>query len=409
MIMDVNSFKEYEKIPNPELIDEEDLILVETKDGELKSVSYKDLGLGISKDGIIGETGAQGIQGNSGVAIVEENKEPDVTAKIWIKEGIEAQQDLQNDILSYVHDVFMVGGEDPRFNPEVTERTMIYFQVDDDLPDNNVKFFRVPNDESDMQKQIETLHTRMDKLPEVFVQADENIIDIGDYVSEVDGSRYILPHLILSSDIMNGEIKSVISPKINIVYTQNNGGPFKVYRFYVNDTLIAVSYDEIPTSLILENQHLDQDMVIRVEVEFMEGTITFEDTMPYENIQEGYISEQLTISAGQPYWNFSDTIRNPPTVEYIRNKILSGVNLSVGKSLVIKTANSDNAIIFVYPKSLGECSEINYLGFDPYNKDVFDFLEIDIPTIDNLSVVPYYVYCYIAPIEIGPATFRMKL
>lgn len=170
-ITDINSFKEFERIPNYELLNDDDLLLIETDDGELKSVKYKDLIQGAVKDGLIGDTGPQGPKGDSGVDIVEEFDTPDEDAIIWIKEGIAPEEDLANNIEGYLYDFFKVGEEQPSLNPEVNEKTMLYFQIDETLPQSQIKFVKVPNDESDMQKQIDILRNQIENMGDVYIDS----------------------------------------------------------------------------------------------------------------------------------------------------------------------------------------------------------------------------------------------
>ena len=188
-INDINSFKEFERIPNPELLNDDDLLLVETENGELKSVKYKDLIKGAAKDGLIGDTGPQGPKGDPGVDIVEEFGTPDESAVIWVKEGISPEQDLANNIEGYLYDFFKVGEEVPSLNPEVNERTMLYFQIDETLPQSQIRFIKVPNDESDIQKQIDILRDKIESLGDSFIDSigDDEFIDLEDVEIIEDG------------------------------------------------------------------------------------------------------------------------------------------------------------------------------------------------------------------------------
>lgn len=180
-IDDINSFKELERIPHPELLNDDDLLLVETEDGELKSIKYKDLIKGATREGLIGDTGPQGPKGDPGVDIVEEFGTPDEGAVIWIKEGIAPEQDLSNNIEGYLQDFFGIGEEVPNLNPNVTDKTMIYFQIDETLPENQLRFIKVPNDESDIQRQIDLINDKIDNLSDSFIGSigdDEFIIDL---------------------------------------------------------------------------------------------------------------------------------------------------------------------------------------------------------------------------------------
>lgn len=178
---DINSLKEFERIPNPELIDPDDLLLIEDEKGQLRSVKYKDLVSGVLSeldDYAQGPTGPQGPKGEPGVDIVEEFEEPDPEAVIWVKEGISPEEDLSNNIQSYLADIIKVGDEDPRENPEVDENTIIYFQTDETLKQSDIKVVKVPNNESDFQKQLDKLKNRIDDLTEEYVQVyDEDSTD----------------------------------------------------------------------------------------------------------------------------------------------------------------------------------------------------------------------------------------
>lgn len=180
---DINSLKEFERIPNPELIDPDDLMLIEDEKGELRSVKYKDVISGVLSeldDYTQGPTGPTGPKGEPGVEIVEEFEEPDPDSIIWVKEGISPQEDLANNIDSYLNEIIKVGEGDPRENADIDDKTMIYFQVDDTLPSSNIKIIKVPNNESDFQKQLDKLRQQLDLLTSEYVQVyqedtDENI------------------------------------------------------------------------------------------------------------------------------------------------------------------------------------------------------------------------------------------
>lgn len=403
-INDINSLKEFERIPNPELISDDDLFLVETENGELKSVKYKDLGEGISKDGIIGDTGPVGPKGDPGIEIVKEGEVPSSEDTIlWIQEGESPDEDIASNIQSYLGEIFMCGDTPPTQNPYVTANTLLYFQIDDNLPESNIRFLKVPNDQSDMQKQIDALQQKFDKLPEVFVQSEGYNIDFDPPPATPD---YTEPKVILESDINEIEIGSSISPTISIKYFQNDAGNFKLYRLYINDKLQTMSYDFPPSTFTINPFTILSDVKIKVEVEYLEGPV--KDNSLYNNIPEGYVSGELCIKVGLPYWNFATNLKSDPNEVTIRNSKYQGVNLTKSSSLKVKSDITKNTIIFAYPKKLGECEEINYVGFDIYNKDAFTFTEISI-TLANNIVIPYYVYFYRAPIEIGSANFILTI
>lgn len=179
---DINSLKEFERIPNPELIDPDDLMLIEDEKGELRSVKYKDVISGVLSeldDYTQGPTGPQGPKGEPGVEIVEEFEEPDPDSIIWVKEGISPQEDLSNNIDSYLNEIIKVGEGDPRENADIDDKTMIYFQVDDTLPSSNIKIIKVPNNESDFQKQLDKLRQQLDLLTSEYVQVYQEDTDEG--------------------------------------------------------------------------------------------------------------------------------------------------------------------------------------------------------------------------------------
>lgn len=162
---DINSLKEFERIPHPELIGEDDLLLIEDENGELRSVKYKDLiSSAAIEAGLVGPTGPQGEKGHPGVDIVEEFDEPDPEAVIWIQEGEYPEEDLEHNIDGYMHDFIRFGEESPYENPEVTDRTMIYLQIDERLEKSNIRVIKVPNDESTFQKQLDMLRNRIELL-----------------------------------------------------------------------------------------------------------------------------------------------------------------------------------------------------------------------------------------------------
>ena len=183
---DINSLKEFERIPHPELIDEDDLLLIEDENGKLRSVKYKDLISSAALEaGLVGPTGPQGEKGHPGVDIVEEFDEPDPEAVIWVQEGEYPEEDLANNIDGYLHDFIRFGEESPYENPEVTDRTMIYLQIDERLEQSNIRVIKVPNDESNFQKQLDLLRNRLDALEDDYVEVYDEELD-GEIIEEDD-------------------------------------------------------------------------------------------------------------------------------------------------------------------------------------------------------------------------------
>ena len=159
----------------------DDLLLIEDENGKLRSVKYKDLISSAALEaGLVGPTGPQGEKGHPGVDIVEEFDEPDPEAVIWVQEGEYPEEDLANNIDGYLHDFIRFGEESPYENPEVTDRTMIYLQIDERLEQSNIRVIKVPNDESNFQKQLDLLRNRLDALEDNYVEVyDEDSVRQG--------------------------------------------------------------------------------------------------------------------------------------------------------------------------------------------------------------------------------------
>lgn len=181
VLADVNSLKEFERIPNPELINEDDLLLIEDETGQLKTVKYKDLiHRAALESGLIGPIGPTGPTGHPGVDIVEEYDNPDPEAVIWVKEGIYPEEDLANNIESYLYDFIVCGEYDtPYEDPAVTDKTLIYFQVDEEQDGSDIRVVKIPNDQTAFQRQLDILRERIDDVANTRVQVydEEGYID----------------------------------------------------------------------------------------------------------------------------------------------------------------------------------------------------------------------------------------
>lgn len=230
-IRDIRSLKELERIPNPEFLEDDALLLVE-QDGEAKSIKYSDLVSGIPdmiSDALIGETGPIGPTGPSGVEIVKQGYDPSEDTEIWIQEG--EYPDFHKNINSYMKEFISdsedYGDADPneilswricancgdfRYrhiddngnrepcplcgNFEVLQENpldncMIYFQLDSSLKDghSNIAARKEAATMADLVNQVNILFTKYADLNAKYISSKIDIDDLTIETPEEEGNE----------------------------------------------------------------------------------------------------------------------------------------------------------------------------------------------------------------------------
>lgn len=232
-LKDIKNLSELDRISNPELLDEDDLLLVENTDKEKASIKVKDLVTGIvdfAGDDLIGPTGPTGPTGPCGVEIVEEGEEldPESEAVIWIQE--DEDPDFHKNINSYMQEFVKSGKEDPNelmARPDyngMLDNTMIYFQVDDNLPNSNLSVSEAEVTIGQLLSQVNLLASRLAEYENKYVYAENSnlgnieIPDITVVPDEIKISELDNKILEMSKDIsdikeifINGEIDNEIN------------------------------------------------------------------------------------------------------------------------------------------------------------------------------------------------------
>lgn len=221
---------------------------------------------------------------------------------------------------------------------------------------------------------------------------------------------YVNPELNIKCNIKTANYGDTISPVITLDYKQNNAGKFKICRIYKNDLLLEV-IGVFQKVISLENINVTENINIKVEIEYFEGEILTDsdgNLSPEGSIKSGSIMSELTILSENICYVYTTDKTTEPTSTDIKTLGKKIYNVSKNQSLSIDSDLNSKTIVFAYPKDLGDCKEINYVDFDKHNKDVFNRKEVSIKISETNSLI-YYVFYFIAPIEIGNATFVLTI
>lgn len=235
---------------------------------------------------------------------------------------------------------------------------------------------------------------------------------VKDLLGKATPPEYIQPSLTLSSNINEiihrGEtISTVLKPRFN---EGDSGGVRFCYLF--RDGQKIDTFLNIPENIYPGPFKLNEDVTYTITIEYEEGEIKLNSELKPDKegmIKRGSVSSSITIKKGIPYWNYSTDNIEYPTGTDLRGIKYTDFNLIKDNSLTIETKENSRSIVFAYPKELGKCKDINYVGFDPNSKDIFMNYEVDVYDASFMNPIPYYVYCYLAPIEIGTAKLILTL
>ena len=204
---------------------------------------------------------------------------------------------------------------------------------------------------------------------------------------------------------------TTINPTLKLVFIPGDSGEVIFCHLYRNEQKID-TFTTIPEVIYTTPYQLDDDVVYKVIVEYNQGDIKVNSENkpdPEGRIEKGTIEASLTVKKGIPYWYYSDDSITDPTIMDIMSKDHIGFNLTSNKSLELLCNKNSKTLVFAYPKELGLCKNIDYVGFDPNSEDIFKLTEIDMYDTNYSNPIPYYVYSYTSPIEIGTAKFILNL
>ena len=221
---------------------------------------------------------------------------------------------------------------------------------------------------------------------------------------------YTLPTLTASCNIVSSEFGSNISPIITLNYTKQDAGIFKLCKIYRDTVLIDIISSYSPT-INMSSYTIVKDSIIRIEIEYSQSDIKNDsNNNPYPSgrLPSGIVYAEMPISVKNAYWNYPSSSTSVPTSATIQSSMTKKLGIIDNGTISIVTTADTRAIVFCYPKTLGTCTEINYVDFDRNNKDIFEITEVTIPSPSG-SLIVYYVYYYVAPITIGPATFILTI
>ena len=235
---------------------------------------------------------------------------------------------------------------------------------------------------------------------------------VKDLVGKAIPPKYEQPSLTLTSNIdvaiHRGEtINAVLKPKFNA----GDSGGVRFCYLYRNNQKID-TFLNIPENIYPGLYQLNDDVTYTVTVEYEEGEIKLNSELKPDKegmIKRGSVSASVTIKKGIPYWSYATNSYEDPTVIGIMNNPYTDFNLTNDSTIEVNCKSDSRTVVFAYPKSLGPCKGINYVGFDPNSEDIFHQFELDMYDASYMNPIPYYVYSYTAPVEIGTAKFILTL
>ena len=222
---------------------------------------------------------------------------------------------------------------------------------------------------------------------------------------------YTAPKVSINSDIIEAEIGKYVAPLLTFEYNQGDAGSLVKMELYKNDEKIyedEAIFNEYKLSL----HELNNSDVYKVKIIYNEGFVKVDSNgqpYPIGHIKAGSVEASITIKALWPYWSLAISSGEAPNAEYVRRFNPSGLDFGAKKEMLALSQEDSKTIIFAYPKELGECSQIEYVGFDTHNEDVFTKLIVEMPDMNLNYYKDYYLYYYTAPVFIGNARFILKL
>jgi hypothetical protein len=221
---------------------------------------------------------------------------------------------------------------------------------------------------------------------------------------------YVAPTLLLNTSIaqLARESGDIISPILNIVYTQNDGGSIVTRTLKRNGSTIASTFPYTDTSVSIPDGNTDyQGIVTYGNGATKNNNLGAPDTVG--KILAGSVNSQLISYLGQRKIFGGTPASTPTTSANVRALANFTLNAQLGTQLIIPVAAGASRICFAYPASLPDVSSVRYVEFGEAElKSLFTKTTFNVEGANSYTAISYKLFTYV-PIEPFGADLTYKV
>lgn len=212
---------------------------------------------------------------------------------------------------------------------------------------------------------------------------------------------YVAPTTSLTSTVSTStprEVGAQISPQLNSVFTQNNGGDVLTKALKKNGTTIATVLPFTDTNATIP----DEGLAYQASIAYGQGPVlnnNLGDADTVGRINAGTILSNIITYTAQRKSFFGTGTAAPTTSAGVR--ALSGaiLGLSEGASFLIPIPSGAEAVIFAYPATLKDPANVLYVEYSNGDiKELFTKTTVNVQGANSYTAIPYKVFTYI-PLE----------
>ena len=212
------------------------------------------------------------------------------------------------------------------------------------------------------------------------------------------------------------EVGTDVSVGVTGVFTQKDGGAITKWQITKNSTVVAER-----TNLPIEHTETlhvpDGNTKYQVKVEYAQGAVkpdNLGEDSPNGRIEAGSVASSISTIVGFRNAFYGAGVGDPviATSDNIR-ALGHSIEATKKKVFDISVPKGQQYIVFAYPKSLGEVTEVMYVEQNDHNmKSAFTVSEVEVcGAAAEKDATPYSVYSYKMAVPSGASmmTFRVTI